>query len=57
MPKRVLQKDISIRGTRDGYMELSAMVDGYRESQKFLYYTQREAKRLFQARYNDTREV
>ena len=53
MSKKLLQKDISCQPTRDGYLECSAVVDGYMVHRKYLYYSRRQAIRLFQDYVNN----
>ena len=56
MGKRVPYKEISAekvkRGPMTGAWRCSAMIDGYRVEQTYLYYTKRQALRLFHASVN-----
>lgn len=56
MGERILQREVSVervtRGPMSGAYRLSAMVDGYRVEKTYLYYTKREAIRLFAAHVN-----
>lgn len=47
MTRKLTLADITVRRTASGYWECSAIVDGYMVDRKYLYYTKREATRLF----------
>lgn len=52
MKKKISYNDISVENTRCGFLLLTAIVDGYLVSRRYMDYTRKEAKRLFYCEVN-----